>query len=140
MQQEFSAAYCKLPNDWVGRQLQHATAEMPSNSRFKPREIYIARTKDEILAMALCLPKRGGGTKILLATRTSHIDSLLQIISRIETDTKRSGKNIRKLYSLVPTLDSILQKAFYQTGFHSEGVLDRPYRTSDDLMVFSKMI
>ena len=90
--------------------------------------------------VALCLPKRGGSTKILLATRTSHLDSLTGVLLKIEEDTLSGLNNIRKLYSLVSTVDASVQKAFYQTGYRSEGVLDRPYRTSDDLLVMAKLI
>jgi hypothetical protein len=110
------------------------------NSSFKPREIYFAREAQTVWAVALCLPKRGGSTKILLATRTNHLDSLTRLLSKIEQDTLASLNKVRKLYSLVSTLDSSVQKAFYQAGYRPEGVLDRPYRTSDDLLVMSKLL
>jgi hypothetical protein len=138
MQQEFCETYCKLPDDWAARQVETATKK--TKSRFKPREIYVGEIRGNVAAVALCLPKRGGGTKILLATHTSHLDSLVEIISRVESDARRTKPSPRKLYSLVSIFDTAVQKAFFKSGFGSEGILDRPYRPSEDLVVLSKML
>ncbi|MBZ0218606.1 MAG: hypothetical protein K8F25_18770 [Fimbriimonadaceae bacterium] len=138
MQQEFSISYGKLPTDWAAQQIKYAVSKTRSKSKFKPREVYVAAAQEEVLSVALCIPKRGGGTKVLLATRTAHIDSLVRVIQRIEFEAKKS--RARKLYTLVSVVDVILQRVFYQCGFRPEGVLDRPYQPSDDLIVLSKMV
>jgi predicted transcriptional regulator len=139
LQQEFQAAFCALPSDWAARQLKYALASTDKSSQFKPRQIFSARSSEDLLCIALCLSKRGGGTKILIATRTDHIETLGRLISEIEADAVRLGST-RKLYSLVPTLDATLQRAYFQAGFAPEGLLDRPYRSSDDLIIFSKKV
>jgi hypothetical protein len=139
MQQEFSETFCRLPNDWAAHQIKYATDSV-SRSSFKPREVYVAEAGHEILAAALCVPKRGGATKILIASRTSHLESLMRLLCKIEEDAWHQNKSLRKIYSLVSVFDATLQNAFYLKGFRSEGVLDRPYKSSDDLIVLSKML
>ena len=46
----------------------------------------------------------------------------------------------RKLYAIVPIVDTNLVGAYWQSGFRSEGILDRPYNSVADAVVLSKHI
>jgi len=137
LQDEFSTHYARMPNQWSARQLNYALKRKKAKSAFKPRQFYVASSNQEPLAAALCLSKRGGSAKVLVVSKTTHADSLLRLVRAAE---RFASRDARKIYTMVASTDITLQKIFFATGFSAEGILDRPYRPSDDMIVLSKMV
>src|SRR6266446_1694787 len=77
LRDEFSASYCRVSDEWVAKQLRLA---LDAGSSFKPRHIFAAYGGC-LLALAICLPKRGGSVKVVLLTRTGHQPSLINLLA-----------------------------------------------------------
>lgn len=142
LQTEFSEQYCSMPDGWAARQIREAIILRHGRVKgFKPRRIYVAESETETCAIGLCVRKRGGSVKILIASRTGHIESLTKLIRIIESDIQsEKAYQVRKMYTFVSVANTALQNAFYAADYFEEGLLDRPYRASDDLIVFGKII
>lgn len=136
---EFSSMYCPIDLPWAYRQVKEAVAYAKGRGdAFKPRAIYIGKGL-RLLSVCLCVHKRGGGTKLVLLSKTAHQKSLSKFIDYISSSIMAS-RNLksRKLYSHVPIYESVLIQAYYDCGFKSEGILDRPYNQISDMIVLSK--
>lgn len=141
LENSFSYSYCKTDPQWARRQISlSAKTGSVATEEFKPRRIYLGYA-NSLVACGLCLLKRGGSAKILLMTNTGHIDSLVRFIEYIERAVRRSRSfDARKFYTHVPVTDIDVTQAFYASGYRVEGILEQPYRSSDDLIVFGKEI
>lgn len=141
LQNAFNECLCKMPPGWAFRQIKEAIQPVPRRSKFKPRLIFLALGDLEIQAAALCVHKRGGSMKLLIVSRTSHVETLRNLINKAEVETQKEVQTrYRKLYTFVPSTDSALQSAFYAQGYYAEGILDRPYRASEDLVILARFI
>lgn len=88
------------------------------------------------MALALCLPKRGGSAKILLLTKTSHQGSLVNLLTAAaESIAEAMGSAVRRLYTQVPVADTEVINAFLTFGYRPEGVIELPFNPNTDTLV-----
>jgi predicted transcriptional regulator/RimJ/RimL family protein N-acetyltransferase len=104
----------------------------------KPLQIVTLTVKKKILAIALCVPKRGGSVKLVLSSRTSDVRSLSALIDQVETDAKDAAR--RKVFALFSLEDVHLAKVLGSKGYEVEGVLREPYKPGVDCCIFSKFV
>lgn len=140
LEEEFSASYTNVDSYWSNRQIHEAIAHTKGRgSKFRPRKIYLAYGL-QLLCVGLCLLKRGGSVKIILLTRTGHQRGLTNFIIYLQKSLlSGNDQKIRKFYTHIPLADTNVIQAFYDAGFFSEGVLDRPYNDSYDLLAMAKL-
>jgi hypothetical protein len=139
--EEFTETFCAVPRDWAETQVTRA-AEWAKGKRgaFRDRVIYTGRSAG-LLAVGLCVIKRGGSCKIVLLTRTGHRKSLTEFLRYIEGSVVGAkSTRIRKLYSHVTIGDTDALGAFYDSEFRPEGVLERPFNDRTDMVVLSKVL
>jgi hypothetical protein len=133
---EFSSAYCRVPEGWAAQQLRMACSGKADSS--KPRLIFAA-TSEGLLAVCICLLKRGGSAKLVILTKTGHQPSLIEFLQFIEGQVAGSAnKGIRRLYTQVPVKDSDLTQAFLDLGYRAEGVIEQPFSPNSDTLILAK--
>lgn len=150
MKNEFNNLYFQMPDTWYRDQLFRSlkyAASSNSATDFKPRLIFIASSAgdggdENIQSVAFCVFKRGGSVKLLLFSRSSHVDSLIKFINFVEENIKayKGPNTIRKIYSLVPSADVDIIEAFMSSGYHLEGILEKPFNLFSDSTVVAKQI
>jgi len=106
--------------------------------KFKERVIYTGSGL-QLYAVAICIFKRGGSAKVLLLTRSAHQKSLCKFVEYIEKCVRARRKYpVRKLYAHFSASDTGAWQSFISSGFRVEGIIERPYNDSDDVLVVAK--
>lgn len=137
LQTEFSSAYCKVPEGWATRQLRMASRQSES---FKPRMAFTA-SNDTLLAVAICLLKRGGSAKTILLSRTGHRPSLSNFLSFVEQQLMEMAERaVRRIYTQVPINDSDLIQSFIDLGYRAEGIIEQPFSLNSDTIALAKQL
>jgi len=129
--------------DWIepnaafaDRILKSAFAKGKPDARQKAKRIVCYGVGEEIYALVILLPKRGGAVKALLCSAT---DDLATVKALIEESVRLSCRwGSRKVYYLHPLLDLTIVKALKESQFQMEGFLKAPYRPGEDVGVFSR--
>lgn len=104
----------------------------------KTKRLFIAENRNEVLAAAICLPKRGGAQKIVLLSRTENLKTLAHLLKLIESDAKQKGR--KKLYITLPENKRSLHDLLIKNGFLLEGFLEQPYKRNVNVYIYSKFI
>lgn len=137
LRNEFSAAYCRVSDEWCLKQLRMA---VDRTSSFKPRFI-VAGHAGALMALAICLPKRGGSMKVLVLTRSGHQGSLVGLIDAAANYAKQeAGIAVRRIYTQVPSGDTDVISAFQAFGCRAEGIIELPFTTNTDTIVLAKRL
>lgn len=137
LRDEFSAAYTPVSAEWASRQIRLATL---TGQMFKPRYIFAA-SGGRLVAVAVCLLKRGGSLKIIVLSQTAHRESLTRFIEYCVRELGgKSGVRIRRVYTLVPAGDIEIIESFRSAGFSSEGVLKQAFNAGSDDLVLGKLL
>ncbi len=137
-QAEFSSGYCKVPEGWATRQLRLACCNQ--DKAFKPRYMFTA-SGDRLLAVALCLLKRGGSAKLVMVSGTGHQPSLTHFITFAERQIcECCHGQIRRAYTQIPINDTDLIQAFLDAGYRPEGVIEQAYSANSDTLVLGKQM
>lgn len=102
----------------------------------KPKTIIVSKTHKKILALCICLPKRGGSFKAVLLSGKVSRTVLENIIRGAEREGKK--KRRKKIYFTVPEnrLDHI--ECLKKLKYRFEGTLHEPYQRGINIFIFSK--
>lgn len=146
--EQFNNLYFQMPDEWFFQQIDSAISNSEKSSGNKGRYIFTAESNQNttvidansnMQALAICIPKRGGSTKIIILTRSSHQESIIRFIEYLENQIKTLSNNTnRKTYSILPVIDTSILLSFWESGYKTEGVLDRPYNLMTDMIIVSK--
>jgi hypothetical protein len=76
--------------------------------------------------------------KLILMTDTAHHETLTAFVNYVRNSVTQMKRPARRLYTHVPASDSVLVRAFQASGFFSEGILEKPYNSHSDFIVFGR--
>jgi predicted transcriptional regulator len=137
------AAVLRLLRRWgLGLNVKGATRVYDALGRFdvdyeaKPRGAVFLVSGKAIRAVAFVVPKRGGSTKCLIASETTHGPSLENLIASVEDRARKLEK--RKAYYIHPLADTLVVGLLQARGYGIEGALRSPYLFGQDCVVLSK--
>ncbi|WP_049935133.1 GNAT family N-acetyltransferase [Haloplanus natans] len=107
--------------------------------RKKGKVVYIVATDEEICGCCVATPKRGGSVKLvpLLFGNNGTAEMVKELLQRIYEDFKETH---RKLYIMLPHLQTELLKLLRGEGFQVEGFLREPYKPGIDNIFLGKFI
>jgi len=138
-QRIFSRDFAPVDSVWTRRQLEIAAGFKKGARAFKSRLAYVANIGKVILAIVLCVFKRGGSVKLVLLSETENHQSLTALIRFAEKSVlKLLPRRARKFYAHVPLIDSATVAAFVHSDYSAEGILQKPYNDFYDYIVFAK--
>jgi predicted transcriptional regulator len=137
LRSEFSSAYCRVAEGWAERQLE--LAKGAQESKFKPRLVFAAGN-GHVLALCVCLLKRGGSAKLIVLTRTGHQPSLTAFLQFIEGEVRSISPSVRRLYTQVPAKDSDMIQSFVDLGCRPEGLIEQPFGPNSDTLILAKSL
>jgi hypothetical protein len=136
LQREFEASYFRVTPAWVARQI--AIAQKPGKQGLKPRFVFAA-TGVCLVALCICILKRGGAAKLILLSGTSHVGTLTSLITAVSKEARRlTNGATKRTYTHVPVMDGDLLSAFLSMGYRPEGVIRQPFRRSVDVVALAK--
>lgn len=104
----------------------------------KPISMVCLEYKNECVGLSILIPKRGGATKVILASATSDTRSIEGLLTESEERQRLRGR--RKLYVAHPITDEDIVAVLLRSGYQSEGVLRQPYVPGLDALVMSKIL
>jgi hypothetical protein len=104
----------------------------------KPISVVICKGSSSKLSCGLLIHKRGGASKLLIYSKTSHGPTFNKFIAEIERIAEQFKR--KKLYCLHQWNDLFVIEQLKKHGYQSEGVLKEPYAKGRDLLVLSKFI
>jgi predicted transcriptional regulator len=138
LEKEFASTYCTVPAGWANRQMRAACSA--HGGQAKPRLVFAA-SNESLLALGICLLKRGGSAKLVLLSQTGHQQSLADFVGFIESETSAATRNPpRRFYTHVPAKDSDVMQAFLDRGYRPEGLIEQPYAPGADIVVLGKTL
>jgi predicted transcriptional regulator len=138
-QKVFTRDVAPVDSAWTLRQLGIAAGFRKGTRAFKSRLAYVGRIGKAILAMVLCVFKRGGSVKLVVLSETENPQSLTTLITFAEKSVlDLLPRRTRKFYAHVPLVDSKIVEAFVESDYFPEGILQRPYNDSYDYVVLAK--
>ncbi len=110
----------------------------PTDLSKKGKKVFLGNEGDEIFVTLICSIKRGGAVKLSpLLTKVDAKSS--EVVLEAAESHFLSLPRVRKLYSLVPSLDSDLVGLFTGKGYQAEGLLREPYKPGVDMVVYALM-
>jgi ribosomal protein S18 acetylase RimI-like enzyme/N-acetylglutamate synthase-like GNAT family acetyltransferase len=98
--------------------------------RKKGKRVFVVESREEIIAVTVVSPKRGGAVKLVPFTMRPDMNSC-EIGERLLRYIQKKV-DARKLYALVPTTDLVSVQTFRSLGFRVEGLLREPYKSGVD--------
>lgn len=105
-----------------------------SGSIRKPKNGVVLLSGDQVVGIALLLPKRGGSVKVLIISGTNHTPSLERLVEA--ACAKASELGGRRAYVLHPVGDARTIGILRRNAFMPEGLLVAPYAPGQDLVVY----
>jgi GNAT superfamily N-acetyltransferase len=105
----------------------------------KGKRVYVAITDDEVRGCCVATPKRGGSVKLvpLLFKNNGTREMAKGLLRRIQNDFEDTH---RKLYIMLPHLQTDLLSLLRGEGFQIEGFLRDPYKPGIDNIFLGKFI
>lgn len=95
-------------------------------------------SKEKIIGLVICSPKRGGAVKLNPVLLTEHYESLYKAFLKIEKFFSMQSRT--KLYLSLLVNDLALIGFFNRMGFLIEGLLQEPYQEGIDMVQMGKEI
>lgn len=104
----------------------------------KPTDLIVFKGKRKFLSLGLLIHKRGGASKLLIYSKTTHQPTIRALLSRTIARAQSLGR--RKLYCILQWNDLFWLEQLKLLGFQSEGILKEPYVSGTDQAILSKAI
>lgn len=137
-----NCCYSGFDHEYAEAVVRAAAAERtPINDLFylkRRRFVYLRWKKDEILASAIATPKRGGAVYLGPILLSGDIDEGSKILQDAVSRLQLLGR--RKVYAIVPELDTQLKDVLLAHHFTREGLLHEPYHPGINMELFGKIL
>lgn len=116
-----------------------AQERMDEGYKKKGKTVYVVTIDDEVCGCCVATPKRGGSVKLvpLLFRDNGTTDMVNGLLKRIQDDFNNTH---RKLYIMLPHLQTELLNLLRRDGFRIEGFLQDPYKAGIDNIFLGKFI
>jgi hypothetical protein len=109
--------------------------------REKGKRVFVAESAEEIVAVTVATPKRGGAVKLvpfIMRHDTGSLEMGQQLL-QFAQNCMRELKT-RKLYSLLPFPDFVSISTFKSLGYRAEGLLREPYKNGIDNIFLGRIL
>jgi GNAT superfamily N-acetyltransferase len=136
--EEMSRWYGEIDDEFVTGIID-AQERIDEGYRKKGKVVYVVATDDGVCGCCVATPKRGGSVKLvpLLFRNNGTADMVTGLLRRIHKDFRDTH---RKLYIMLPHLQTELLNLLRGEGFQVEGFLRDPYKPGIDNIFLGKFI
>lgn len=138
IQNEMTQWYDEIDDSFVDGIIR-AQERMDEGYRKKGKVVYIVIANDTVHGCSVATPKRGGSVKLvpMLFSDDATPAIVRALLQRIQNDFEGSH---RKLYMMLPHLQTNLLRHLQGAGFEIEGFLQAPYKPNIDNVFLGKAI
>lgn len=143
IEEHLSSLYDGLDETFVDS-LYRAVTNKAGGFEVKGKDAYVAvghNNPRNVVGLAVLTPKRGGSVKLgpfFLVRDVLGPESARNVVSRVLHLGQAAFPYARKVYSILPILESTLVRSLYECGYNVEGVLREPYKPYVDCLVLSR--
>ena len=134
----FVERWGQADEDFIARIVRDSLRKGMPHPETKDRRLLCLSSSGKLCAVLILFPKRGGSIKALLLTKTSHQESLANLVS--ESIRRSTEMNGRKLFVIHELWDRLVTDVLRKTGFSIEGILRSPFKRGEDAAVFSRFL